>query len=217
MNPILVSPSFLAANFGQVKKEVEMLNESVADYIHIDIMDGVFVPNISYGFPVTKAINSYANKPLDFHLMIDRADDYLEECVNSGAKIISVHYEACPHLHRTVSRIKDLGSKAGVAINPHTSVSVLESILNEVDLVLIMSVNPGFGGQTFIERTYDKVRQLREMSMTINPELIIEVDGGVNMETGKKLVESGANMLVAGSFVFKSENPVDTIQAMKNL
>ncbi len=215
-NNVLVSPSFLAADFGNIKNEVDLLNESDADYIHIDVMDGVFVPNISYGFPVTKAINAHSRKPLDFHLMIDNADNYLEECVNSGAKIISVHYEACPHLHRTITAIKDLGAKAGVAINPHTPVNVLESIIEEIDLVLVMSVNPGFGGQKFIEHTYQKVKDLRKMAESLNPELIIEVDGGVNLDNAKKLVDAGANMLVAGSFVFRSTDPKATIKSLKS-
>lgn len=213
----IVAPSLLAANFLNLEQEVDFLNKSNADYIHIDIMDGVFVPNISFGFSVTEAVNRIAKKPLDFHLMIANADNYLEQCVASGAKIISVHAEASPHLHRTVSRIRELGAKAGVVLNPHTPVNVLETILVDLDLVLLMSVNPGFGGQKFIEHTVDKVAKLRSMADTLNPDLVIEVDGGVNLETGKKLVEAGANMLVAGSFVFNSNDRMGTIDQLKAL
>lgn len=217
MPDTLVSPSILAADFANIERDVKMLNSSQADYIHIDIMDGVFVPNISFGFSVTKAIQKHALKPLDFHLMIKDADPYLKQCVDSGARIISVHFEACNHLHRTLTAIKDLGAKAGIAINPHTAISSLESILAFADLVLIMSVNPGFGGQKFIEESINKVGELREVADLLNPGLIIEVDGGVNAETGKKLVEAGANMLVAGSYVFKAEDPQKAIQGLKDL
>ncbi len=217
MAETIVSPSVLAADFANLERDVKMLNESDAQYIHIDIMDGVFVPNISFGFPVTQAINRIAEKPLDFHLMIKDADPYLQSCIDSGAEIISVHYEACQHLHRTISEIKRLGAKAGVVLNPHTNVELLDSILEEIDLVLLMSVNPGFGGQKFISNTLNKVQKLRDMANEKNPELIIEVDGGVNLEIGKLLVDAGANMLVAGSFVFKSNNPKETITKLRNL
>lgn len=217
MAETIVSPSVLAADFANLERDVKMLNESDAQYIHIDIMDGVFVPNISFGFPVTHAINKIAEKPLDFHLMIKDADPYLQSCIDSGAEIISVHYEACQHLHRTISEIKRLGAKAGVVLNPHTNIDLLDSILEEIDLVLLMSVNPGFGGQKFISNTVNKVQKLRGMANEKKPELIIEVDGGVNLETGKLLVDAGANMLVAGSFIFKSNNPKETINKLRNL
>jgi len=217
MAETIVSPSVLAADFANLERDVKMLNESDAQYIHIDIMDGVFVPNISFGFPVTQAINKIAEKPLDFHLMIKDADPYLQSCIDSGAEIISVHYEACQHLHRTISEIKRLGAKAGVVLNPHTNIDLLDSILEEIDLVLLMSVNPGFGGQKFISNTVNKVQKLRGMANEKKPELIIEVDGGVNLETGKLLVDAGANMLVAGSFIFKSNNPKETINKLRNL
>lgn len=207
----------LAADFGNIRNEVKMLNASVADYIHLDIMDGVFVPNISFGFPVTRAIARYAEKPLDFHLMIKDPDPYLETCRESGAAVITVHYEACKHLHRTVSAIRQMGLKAGVALNPHTPVSVLEEILSSIDLVLIMSVNPGFGGQEFIPQTYRKIERLRRMADQLNPALLIEVDGGVTLQNASKLVASGTRILVAGSFVFQSDNPAETIKSLKNV
>ncbi|WP_370086982.1 ribulose-phosphate 3-epimerase [Ekhidna sp.] len=215
MSKKLIAPSFLAADFGNVQQEVEMLNNSEADYIHIDIMDGVFVPNISFGFPVCQAIHKHAKKPMDFHLMIEHADPYLEECMKAGAEIITVHEEACRHLHRTVSEIRNLGAKAGVVINPHRPVSALEEILPYVDLVLLMSVNPGFGGQKFIPTTFDKVGKLKKMVDEINPEIIIEIDGGVNDENAGELFNAGADMLVAGSFVFKSDDPAQTIANLK--
>ena len=214
---VIVSPSILAADFANLASEVNRLNDSPADYIHIDIMDGIFVPNISFGFPVTEAIYRHAKKPLDFHLMIERPDDYLIHCQQSGAEIISVHYEACRHLHRTITAIKEMNIKAGVAINPHTPISNLQTILPLVDLVLVMSVNPGFGGQRFINGTIEKVAELKKLANTLNPSLLIEIDGGVNMETGKQLVTAGANMLVAGSFVFKSENLKQTVTDLKSL
>lgn len=213
----MVSPSILAADFANIQSEVELLNNSVADYIHIDIMDGVFVPNISFGFPICQAIHRHATKPLDFHLMIQDADPYLEDCQKSGAEIISIHYEACPHLHRTVGAIKELGCKAGVVLNPHTPVDVLNEILPDLDLVLIMSVNPGFGGQKFIPAAIPKVAKLRALANELNPDLIIEVDGGVNVNNAGDLYSAGADMLVAGSFVFKSNNPADTIQSLKDV
>jgi ribulose-phosphate 3-epimerase len=212
-----VSPSILAADFANLQKEVELLNKSAADYIHIDIMDGVFVPNISFGFPVCEAIHRHATKPLDFHLMIINPDNYLEACKKSGAEIISVHFEACTHLHRTVQAIKSLGIKAGVVLNPHTSVDVLNEILPELDMVLIMSVNPGFGGQKFIPSAVEKVRKLRKLANQLNPELLIEVDGGVNAQNAQDLYKAGADMLVAGSFVFNSPDPIDTIRALKGV
>ncbi len=215
MSQRLIAPSVLGADFANLQKEVEMLNQSEADYIHIDIMDGLFVPNISFGFPVSKAIHRHAKKPMDFHLMIERADLYLEECIKSGAQIITVHEEACQHLHRTVSEIKRLGARAGVAINPHRPVSSLEEILPYVDVVLLMSVNPGFGGQKFIETTYEKVRKVKEMADAINPKISIEVDGGVTNKNASKLFNMGADILVAGNFVFKSDDPIQTISNLK--
>lgn len=215
MNKRLIAPSVLAADFANLERDVEMLNNSEADYIHIDIMDGVFVPNISFGFPVCSAIHKHAKKPMDFHLMIENADPYLEDCLKSGAEIISVHYEACRHLHRTVSEIRNLGAKAGVVLNPHTSVDVLEELLPYLDLVLLMSVNPGFGGQKFIETTFSKVTKLKAMVDTINPEIIIEIDGGVNGGNADQLYSAGADMLVAGSYVFNSQDPTATISNLK--
>lgn len=217
MKECLVSPSMLAADFANIQRDVEMLNDSSADYIHIDIMDGVFVPNISFGFPVTQAIARHATKPLDFHLMVKDATPYLQACRDSGAEIITVHYEACTHLHRTIMAIHELGAKAGVALNPHTPVNVLEDVLDQIDLVLIMSVNPGFGGQKFIPQTFAKVEKLAKMAANTNPDLLIEIDGGVTSENARELVQKGANMLVAGSFVFKSENPRDTILTLKHV
>lgn len=217
MKNVLVSPSLLAADFANIQRDVEMLNSSACDYLHIDIMDGQFVPNISFGFPVTKAIQRHATKPLDFHLMIQDADSYLEACRDSGAAIISVHIEACNHLHRTLSAIKEMGIKAGVAINPHTPVQLLENILPLMDVALIMSVNPGFGGQKFIPETFEKVKTLRQMAEKRNPELIIEIDGGVSLDNAAQLVAAGANILVAGNFVFSSNHPVDTILSLKNV
>ncbi|MFY0600561.1 MAG: ribulose-phosphate 3-epimerase [Cyclobacteriaceae bacterium] len=217
MKEFSIAPSFLAADFGNVREEVEMLNQSEADYIHIDIMDGVFVPNISFGFPVTNAINKYSKKQLDFHLMIEDPNPYLQPCLDSGAKIITVHYEACVHLHRTIQAIKSMGVKAGVALNPHTNVDLLKDLLPELDLVLIMSVNPGFGGQKFITNTFKKVKQLRMLADELNPNLLIEIDGGVSMNNALELKECGANILVAGSSVFNTSNPIDTIQMLKNV
>ena len=214
---LIISPSVLSCDFANVQRDVEMINNSDADWFHIDIMDGVFVPNISFGFPVMKAIKRHAKKPLDVHLMIDNPDQYIEDFASAGADILTVHFEACTHLHRTINAIKEAGMKAGVAINPHTSITVLEEVLDSLDLVLIMSVNPGFGGQKFIESSIGKVVKLREMKTNLNPDLIIEVDGGVNLETGNRLVEAGASALVAGSFVFKSEEPINTIKALKGL
>lgn len=214
---ILVAPSVLASDFANLQKEIEMLNESEADYIHVDIMDGVFVPNISFGIPVTEAINRHAKKPLDVHLMIVNPDQYLEAFKNAGAAIISVHVEACNHLHRTLQAIKDLGCKAGVAINPHTSIESIRNVIQDIDMVCIMSVNPGFGGQKFIEHTYTKIRDLKRMIDEAGTDTKIEIDGGVNAQNAKKLIDAGADVLVAGNFVFSSDNPKAIIADLKLL
>jgi ribulose-phosphate 3-epimerase len=213
----IIAPSILAADFANIQRDVEMLNLSEADWVHIDIMDGVFVPNISFGIPVTSAINKHAKKPLDVHLMIEKPENYVSQFRDAGAEIISVHYEACPHLHRNLQQIKDLGCKAGVAINPHTNVDLLRDTINDIDMVCIMSVNPGFGGQRFIENTYDKTRQLKKMIEENNASTIIEIDGGVNINNAPLLIDAGADVLVAGSFVFKSDNPSDTIHQLKTV
>lgn len=213
----LVAPSILSADFNNLGKDIELINQSEADYIHFDVMDGVFVPNISFGIPVIEHVKKIAEKPLDVHLMIVNPDHFIEPFVKAGASIITVHYEACTHLHRTIQHIKSFGVKTSVCLNPHTPVAALEDIIHELDMVLLMSVNPGFGGQKFIENTYKKVRQLRKMIDDIGSDCLIEVDGGVNNETGKKLFDEGANVLVAGSFVFKSENPASTISGLKQL
>jgi len=214
---VLISPSVLSCDFANVQRDVEMINNSKADWFHIDVMDGVFVPNISFGFPVIKAIKKHANKPLDVHIMIVNPDQFVEEFAKAGTDILTVHYEACTHLHRTIQLIKSHGMKAGVALNPHTNVNVLEDVIVDLDLVLIMSVNPGFGGQKFIENAVEKVSKLKQLISSNNSKALIEVDGGVNLETGKRLVDAGADALVAGSFVFNSENPTNTIQALKEL
>ncbi len=211
-----IAPSVLAADFGNLQRDIEMINKSEADWFHIDVMDGVFVPNISYGMPVLEAIQKHANKPIDMHLMIVDPDRYIKQFVDLGAAVISVHFEACTHLHRSIQLIKSYGIKAGVALNPHTNVSVLKDILADIDLVCIMSVNPGFGGQKFIENTYNKVKELRSLANEYNPNLLIEVDGGVGTANAKQLSDAGADVLVAGSAVFKAENPTQTILALKS-
>ena len=212
----LVSPSLLAADFANLQRDIEFVNSSDADWFHLDVMDGVFVPNISFGMPVIKAIAKHANKPLDVHLMIVNPDRYLEDFAKLGADILTVHIEACDHLHRTLSAIRALGMKAGVALNAHTPVESLSEVLNDLDLVCIMSVNPGFGGQSFIARTYDKVRKLRKMGNDIGADFHIEIDGGVSTSNASDLVEAGADVLVAGSSIFRAENPGAATTAIKN-
>ncbi len=211
----LIAPSILSADFANIQRDVEMINESNADWIHVDVMDGVFVPNISFGFPVLKAIKKHAKKPLDVHLMIMDPDKYLQAFKDAGADILTVHYEACTHLHRTIQAIKALGIKAGVAINPHTSANLLIDIIADIDVVLVMSVNPGFGGQKFIENTYHKIAAIRDIIRATKSKAIIEIDGGVDMNNYKKLIEYGANALVAGNTVFSSSNPSQTITELK--
>ena len=213
----LIAPSMLASNFGKLEDEITMVNNSKADWFHIDVMDGVFVPNISFGTPIMNVLKKCAKKPLDVHLMIVNPDNYLEKFAELGSSVLTVHFEACTHLHRTVQKIKSLKMKAGVAINPHTPISSLESIIDEIDLVCVMSVNPGFGGQSFIENTYQKVEDLKSLINKKNSKAIIEIDGGVTSKNAKKLVEKGADVLVAGSFVFKSDNPTETITTLSNL
>jgi len=213
----LLAPSMLACNFGDLKNEIKMVNDSKANWFHIDVMDGVFVPNISFGTPIMNVLKKYAKKPLDVHLMIVNPDKYLEKFAELGSEVLTVHLEACNHLHRTVQKIKSLKMKAGVAINPHTPVSSLESIITEVDLVCVMSVNPGFGGQSFIDSTFQKVKDLKLLIERHKSNALIEIDGGVNSENAKKLSEQGADVLVAGSFVFKSKNPTNTINNLSSL
>jgi ribulose-phosphate 3-epimerase len=214
---VIISPSVLSCDFANIQRDVEMINASEADWFHIDVMDGVFVPNISFGFPVIKAIKKHATKPLDVHLMIANPDDYVAEFKASGADMLTVHYEACTHLHRTIQNIKANGMQAGVALNPHTPIELLENVIEDLDLVLIMSVNPGFGGQKFINNAIYKVEQLANLIHRKGSRAKIEVDGGVNLETGKRLIEAGAHALVAGSFVFGSDNPSETISKLKSL
>ncbi|MFK8038886.1 MAG: ribulose-phosphate 3-epimerase [Crocinitomicaceae bacterium] len=213
----IISPSLLACDFANIQSEVEMINQSNADWFHIDIMDGVFVPNISFGIPVLAAMSKHATKPMDVHLMIANPDQYISDFKKAGADWLTVHYEACPHLHRTIQAIKLEGMKAGVALNPHTPISVLEEVINDLDLVLIMSVNPGFGGQKFIEAAVDKVAKLKALITEKGASTLIEIDGGVNNETGARLIAAGADALVAGSYVFKSDNPTATIDILKAL
>ncbi len=214
---MIVSPSVLSCDFGNIERDIKMLHSSDAQWIHIDVMDGIFVPNISFGFPVLEVIRKHTDKVLDVHLMIENPDNYLLNFKNCGADILTVHVETCRHLNRTISAIKDLGMKAGVALNPHTPVSTLEEVIQELDLVLIMSVNPGFGGQKFIHSSIEKVKKLAQLIQEKKSNAIIEVDGGVNLETGLELKKAGAHALVAGSFVFGSANPIETITQLKNL
>ena len=213
----LIAPSVLAADFANIQRDFEMINESQADWFHIDVMDGVFVPNISFGMPVISAMKKHAKKPLDVHLMIENPDQYISTFKKIGANILTVHYEACTHLHRTLQAIKDEDMKAGVALNPHTPIHLLEDIIKDIDLVCIMSVNPGFGGQSFIENTYDKVKQLKNLINKKGASTLIEIDGGVNIDNAKLLIDAGADVLVAGSFVFKSDKPKRTIQELKSV
>jgi ribulose-phosphate 3-epimerase len=213
----IIAPSVLSCDFANIQRDVEMINQSHADWFHVDVMDGVFVPNISFGFPVIKAIKKHATKPLDVHLMIANPDQYVAEFAEAGADILTVHFEACTHLHRTIQLIKSHGMKAGVALNPHTSVDLLENVIEDLDLVLIMSVNPGFGGQKFIKNAALKVEQTKHLINHKGSSALIEVDGGVNLETGAELIKVGADALVAGSFVFNSENPSETITKLKSL
>lgn len=213
----LISPSLLSADFGNLDRDVEMLNKSAADWYHLDVMDGVFVPNISFGFPVINAIAKVAKKPLDIHLMIEQPEKFVDTVKRTGAQIMNVHYEACPHLHRVVQQIRSAGMMPGVTLNPHTPVCLLEDIINDLDIVMLMSVNPGFGGQRFIEHSVEKTAQLRELIDKHNASALIEIDGGINSETGLRLVKAGADVLVAGSAIFQSTDPSAEIIALKNL
>ena len=217
MKSTIIAPSILAADFANLQRDIEMINNSQADWFHIDIMDGVFVPNISFGMPVLEAITRHAKKTIDVHLMIVDPDRYIKTFADLGANYLTVHYEACTHLHRTLQAIKAEGMKAGVALNPHTNVNLLEDIINDIDMVCVMSVNPGFGGQSFIENTYSKVEKLKELISRKNASTLIEIDGGVTSKNAVQLVKAGADVLVAGNFVFKSENPTQTIIDLKKL
>jgi ribulose-phosphate 3-epimerase len=217
MKNTLIAPSVLSADFANLQRDIEMINNSDADWFHVDIMDGVFVPNISFGMPVLEAISRHATKTIDVHLMIVNPDQYIKTFAQLGANNLTVHYEASTHLHRTLQAIRAEGMKAGVAINPHTNVNLLEDVINDIDLVCIMSVNPGFGGQSFIENTYSKIRNLKEIIMRYNASTLIEIDGGVTDKNAVQLVEAGADVLVAGNYVFKSDSPVHTIASLKKL
>lgn len=216
MNKTLISPSILSADFGNLARDIGIINQSEADWLHVDVMDGVFVPNISFGFPVINAVKKLSKIPLDVHLMIVDPSRYISDFVKAGADILTVHYESCNHLHRLVASIKELGIKAGVALNPHTPVQALQDIITDLDIVLIMSVNPGYGGQSFINNSYKKVRELKELILKTNSTAMIEVDGGVGLNNAKMLIEAGVDILVAGNSVFKSENPQQTIYLLKN-
>lgn len=217
MEKLIIAPSILAADFANLQNETLMLNSSKAEWIHIDIMDGVFVPNISFGFPVLHAIQKHTSKFLDVHLMIERPERYIKQFVDAGAKMITVHLETCPHIHRTIQEIKDLGCLAGIALNPGTPVSSVKDVINDIDLVLIMSVNPGFGGQKFIPYSVDKVREAKELIQLTGRPIYLEVDGGVSMQNAESLIDAGANVLVAGNFVFSSLNPLETIANLAQL
>ena len=212
-----VSTSILSADFLNLGRDIEMINKSETDFIHCDIMDGVFVPNLSFGLPVIKQVSKIAKKPLDVHLMIVHPENYIHAFKDAGASILTIQYEVCPHLNRIIQSIKQAGMEAGVALNPHTPISLLEDIICDVDLILVMSVNPGFGGQKFIENTYSKVKRLKELIISKNSKSLIEIDGGVNFDTGKKLYEAGSDILVSGSFIFNSEDPISTISHFKEL
>jgi len=213
----IIAPSILAADFGKLASEIEMINRSQADWIHVDVMDGVFVPNISFGFPIIKTIRDFAKKPLDVHLMIVNPERYFEQFKDAGAEILTVHYEASTHLHRSIHAIKGLGMKAGVSLNPHTNISLLADVIGDIDLVLIMSVNPGYGGQKFIENSYRKISDLKELIIARSSSALIEVDGGVTLENAPRLMEAGTDVLVAGNTIFKSDDPENTIALLKSL